>query len=54
MTLANLSGAKYGSMSTSRFVENGYVHTVGGLTFREWIPYEGNEHLLGTIVTPKE
>lgn len=32
----------------------GYIHTVGGLTFREWIPYEGNEHLLGTIVTPKE
>lgn len=44
----------YWELCQYAFVENGYVHTVGGLTFREWIPYEGNEHLLGTIVTPKE
>lgn len=44
----------YWELCQYAFVENGYVHTVGGLTFREWILYEGNEHLLGTIVTPKE
>lgn len=44
----------YWELCQYAFVENGYVHTVGGLTFREWIPYEENEHLLGTIVTPKE
>lgn len=44
----------YWELCQYAFVEGGYVHTVGGLTFREWIPYEGNEHLLGTIVTPKE
>lgn len=44
----------YWELCQYSFVEGGYVHTVGGLTFREWIPYEGNEHLLGTIVTPKE
>lgn len=44
----------YWELCQYAFVEGGYVHTVGGLTFREWIPYGGNEHLLGTIVTPKE
>ena len=44
----------YWELCQYAFVEGGYVHTVGGLTFREWIPYEGNEHLLGTIVSPKE
>lgn len=36
------------------FVKDGWVHTVGGLAFSEWIPYEGNEHLLGTTIVPKE
>lgn len=36
------------------FVKDGCVHTVGGLAFSEWIPYEGNEHLLGTTIIPKE
>lgn len=36
------------------FVKDGWVHTVGGLAFSEWIPYEGNEHLLGTTIIPKE
>ena len=44
----------YWELCQYAFVGGGYIHTVGGLTFREWIPYEGNEHLLGTIVTPKE
>lgn len=36
------------------FVKDGYVHTVGGLTFNEYIPYEGNEHLLGTTNNPEK
>lgn len=34
------------------FVKDRYVHTVGGLVFNEYIPYEGNEHLLGTTNNP--
>lgn len=36
------------------FVKDGYVHTVGGLAFNEYIPYEGNEHLLGTTNNPEK
>jgi hypothetical protein len=36
------------------FVKDGYVHTVGSLAFSEWIPYKGNEHLLGTTNNPEE
>lgn len=36
------------------FVKDGYAHTVGGLAFSEWIPYGGNEHLLGTTNDPEE
>lgn len=34
------------------FVKDRHVHTVGGLVFNEYIPYEGNEHLLGTTNNP--
>lgn len=36
------------------FVKDGWVHTVGGLAFSEWIPYEDNEYLLGTTNEPEE
>lgn len=41
-------------------VQFGYVNnidvmvSVGGLAWKKWIPYEGNEHLLGTTNNPEE
>lgn len=33
---------------------DGSMTSVGGLAWNKWIPYEGNEHLLGTTKKPEE
>lgn len=33
---------------------DGWMKSVGGLVWNKWIPYEGNEHLLGTTNNPGE
>lgn len=47
--------ARFGNIGYWNLVQFGYINnetksmvSVGGLAWEEWIPYEGNEHLLGT------
>lgn len=51
--------AKFNNMELWTLVQFGYelngsMVSVGGLTWNKWIPYEGNEHLLGTTKNPEE
>ena len=53
--------AGFGSIGYWNLVQFGYINnetksmiSVGGLAWERWIPYEGNEHLLGTTKNPEE
>jgi len=53
--------ARFGSIGYWNLVQFGYINnetesmiSVGGLAWERWIPYEGNEHLLGTTKNPEE
>lgn len=53
--------ARFGSIEYWNLVQFGYINnetesmiSVGGLAWNKWIPYEGNEHLLGTTNKPEE
>ena len=59
--LMDLCLAKFSDVGCWNIVQFGYINnetksmvSVGGLTWTEWIPYEGNEHLLGTTNNPGE
>ena len=53
--------ARFGNIGYWNLVQFGYINneiesmiSVGGLAWERWIPYEGNEHLLGTTKNPEE
>ena len=59
--LMDLCLAKFSDVGCWNIVQFGYINnetksmvSVGGLAWTEWIPYEGNEHLLGTTNNPVE
>lgn len=54
LCLAKFSDMELWTLVQFGYELNGSMVGVGGLTWNKWIPYEGNEHLLGTTKKPEE